>query len=481
LSDNLRHVVNRISRIAFIVTCVLVVALCVVNFTTLFLTAELRLLVIMIGVLPAVMFVFSHAAYESQSSINCMPIRSKILSLVTVCFLLLPMVLLVVRHSVFRVDVLWLAKLLSLLTLSTIAGIIIRSDSGSGTIRAFLTHLHGIMWQVWDEPEENPIRKCDIDPDKIRQDRSRIYVDKSTLVVFQKTLLCPYTDSVSAFRLIDLVDGFTNIQNLAVLDVGGGDGALSAQFLRMLVSAGSTVSEIAMIDPVDWSKEYVASLGAVGIAGDRIRYTQSGIEEYPIERQYDIVLACHSLYAPFDQYSDASIRKGLVNRVISMREEHGIAILSLASRVGRSYDFKQRALLHVYGDNILDVAGEDLTSLLTEYHNTKYERFDSWINLTEILKKYRAGDVRELESWLEYFLRVPVRGHVDRLKSLYALLQEYIVPVKALSENEIQSFSKFSCGRPLDDIVLPHKVRLFCVGPKRTSGEKPLGISNAHQ
>ncbi len=413
-----------------------------------------------IAILPGALVAEGLYFYGSRAWDSPVGPRFYLMSLVSGALVMAPGALLVTRYmlpwphafEIIRLGVTgWALTFMVLLFMG-------RTPSGDSRLSiVLLGHIKSVMWDAWRN--DGAASVAGTDERDLRRRRGAFYSRKTGVLEFQRSLTCSIFDADCALSLLGQRRGAAPLR---VLDIGGGDGRFSARLLQGLRKDGSDIAEVVLVDPIDWEREYKATLSSV-VAPERITFENQGFEAFADDRQYDLVVASHSLYAVLDGATgvEGVAPEEWIRKLLARRAANGVALVIMASSRGTSYAFKNRALEAVTGAIPPDASAEGLRPHLQAAGKWREAYVDSVINLADILGAYRDGRVEPAAEWLSYFLRVSVPGkQTEQLSHLVEMLDGACVEMDEMHEDTIGRYT--TQGVPRTSRVLTHKTVVWC-------------------
>lgn len=458
---------KQLSRLLFVLTLALVCVVSVAGVWTFFFDVQTRLLVLILGSVPPALFVLAHALLEFNQPFRVVRRPILILSLLSLCLLYMPTFFVLSRHILLPVDWVNAATLIALVlfalllapALKPIADVIPDPTGLLPLVARLAEHLRAVMWDFRLEGTDV------LDHEHLPRKRVSALTDQKALRIFQSTLTTPERDAAAACSLLHSLPS-----EIAVLDVGGGDGAFTRFLTSGLSARGKRVLSITVVDPVDWASEYQGQFRNLQSL-PQLTFRRQRFADYDTTDRFDLVIASHSLYgecnvAPSERLE--RLRQVLFRLLAYRKNPGGVAIVALASGLGKSYQFKRYALARVFGEPLNDLVAEDLDGLFATIDVPNESRtVDNLIKLEEALTEAAAGSQGKLADWLEYFLRIP---SLDKSvpPNVWADLVEMLVnhteAFASLPESERGGYEQMaSIALSREDRVLPHKTRIWAL------------------
>lgn len=402
--------------------------------------------------------------YENKGHVACLNALFRWRSILTIVVLLWPGIVMIVRLSLLPVDYLIYARWLSQLTVFVFIANLAQLErfGPASPLFTLFSHMRKVMWGDAHVQESELFDVSDLDVSQIRGIRAKAFVDKASLKIFQKTLTCPEIEGHVAARMVPSSLG-GGADRISVLDIGGGEGTFTAELFKNIGLQPSCIHEIVLLDPIDWLSEYRASLSILGVEDRLITQQQIYLSQSETTVHYDVVLASHSLYQECDgDWKTTMLVEETIGRVLGRCKTGGVTIVVLASRNGRAYEFKRAALQQIFGGKLEDIAAEDFNFNL-KGNTVKSKYVDNIFDLGPLLAQYARKERDPLRRWLSYFLRYPFSDNEKESDRIVELLREYVVPLKALSEEEIAKYSSLRLLPSRHTSVLTHKVNITIV------------------
>ena len=449
---------KKISRFFFIVSYLIAVA----GYSSLVLGWEYncrsRTDAIALTLAPAFVFILCHYIFEKQAAMILLKKEFWGLSFITLAGMIVLPALFAFRFDIDR-KIIQLMEIkysasrsiaLSVLFLLAVNIIVFIMKQGNDTniLLKLILHVKKIMWDIkwYDE---------DLDNSRIAKSRSFHYRDKSILGDFQDTLTCQDNDAYVVNSLLL----YSPLKTISILDIGGGEGKLTSNILKTLSEKRNQISELVMVDPVDWKREYIENVKDV-IPELSVKVIQKPFEAFDEKVTYDLVIASHSLYACFD-LNNREKKNEIIGKMLSYRADGGIAIIVLASIYSRAYNFKNSALNYIYGKEIKDLTAEEFKQYICE--PVVEIRQDDLFDLGDYLELYDQGYPDKITNWLSYFLRVDIKSLNDQhIGKIVKILKWHVVKLPSLSESEVTHYIELA-GITKMSQVLPHKVIIHAI------------------
>lgn len=377
-------------------------------------------------------------------------------SIFAVLLLYLPTVILILRFKLLSVE-----NILSFKILASLPLILLVLDWGqefiTHRVSKFLApithHIKYVMWDSWDKND------CELSPKTHWPEHRKMqFRSLDDLRFFQSTLTCPKVDSTVVGERCCRI--WKPGSQISVIDIGGGDGCFTANLLHSLNNCSLKVRDLLMVDPVDWRIDYNASLGAGH--GIHVDYKRMSLFEAPTDRQYDLVLASHSLYADLDGSGSSTHVEEALKRLERWRKPNGALVIVLSSRRSTALRFKERAFRILFGDSVPEIAAEDLISPLAG-KGGEPEYVDDLIDLTSALTDWDNGNQVAIGRWLNYFLRFPISENPTILRCLVEELKPWVQPFESLPQTEQDRYGRLGFDFARVARVLPHKVAIWTI------------------
>jgi hypothetical protein len=462
LSNNLKTGVASLLKTLFIVSCTLYVFFCILLITKKYFSTEARTMIIVISAIPAFSFALALYFHENYLVATNQEFYFEVKSFFCILLLLFPPFAFAFRYNIFDIDK---QSLITVMASSFLIFIFIQvplsqklTQLENHSVGKFFIHMRFVMWSFWDN-KEIPLIVSNYNKDI----RKRHYANIHDLKVFQQTLTCAIPDSQCALNMIPQQ---WSKKNLAVLDIGGGDGVFSKLLLEGLKKKGCSFSRLVMIDPANWDGLYKKNLSSI-IAENKIEIIHTTFKDYEKRGNiFDFVIASHSLYSELDLYENRieEIFNNVIIPLKSLVRKNGIMIATLASMKGISYRFKKQSLGLLFGKSIVDATSELLwQAFQNDRHSIELECSDSAFDLTDLWYNYKTGQVDQLYSWLNYFLRYDMNSISNMEKDmLIEFLNNNLLKFDRLCNVQKDYFRKFSSTNFNESsFVLPHKIEVL--------------------
>ena len=421
------------------------------------LSKEVRSVLVFAASAQVFLFLVGLYFYEHTRYIKGLSRLDTLLSSATCFLLLLPAAYLVFRFDAPEAYRHWIVSAIAIPWVLQIVGFCVAGFSlgeRSGTVARVTGFIRLVMLDHWNQTATRP----QDDKEAVAETRPPLYIDKESILAFQKTLSCQIRDSAECAKRCSLA---TPRDDLRILDIGGCEGDFTSCFIKNLNTRGHTVVAVTNVDPAEWETEYRKTLDKLV---DGIDFQQEGFESYEeTPGQFDIVLASHSLYAVLDLHRTTDEdRRQSIQKLIGYARPGGYAFIILAAPRARSYCFKERALGDLLGFEPPDATSNTIDRLLTEI-GFESTCVDNVMQMTRLLKDFRGGKKEGLIQWLSYFLRIDcTRIDPIDLLELHKTLCSYIVRCDSLSEKLCEELTKLTQLQITTwSEVLPHKSMVY--------------------
>lgn len=451
--DNTSVALGKAGRTLFGASLAVTAAVSAVALTSVQFTRTARLIVAIVGLLPLAAYLLFLYVAERRWPDRTKPPAEVLASAAAVIFISAPVLFLtlrwvvpsdLLRGTVRAIVVTQLAYLVAFLSGKPL--------NREHYVFALWNAIRRVMIGVWSYDDATPVPEAEMQA--WQRSRARFYVAPESLATFQETYSGMEFEAEALAAYVRKHDA----RQLSLLDIGCGEGWLSARLCAALTSAGCTVRQIVAIDPIPLAESYRRNLKSVGVDESRIVWKPSRFEDSVTDAKYELVVASHSLYGVIDNRrlnASASIE-----RLTSFLAPGGVALVTLASRRGRAYRFKRDALRFLTGYDNQDLSAEDLDASIPLVQTSMRMVIDSVFDLTRINEDFSQGKMTGATQWLSYFLRVRLEDD-DVIRELYRMLLEASLEGHELPESQIALFG--TGHRPVipESLVLPHKTVLF--------------------
>lgn len=414
---------------------------------------------VIVSSLPMFLFLFSFYIYENIYALKRTTTELKVKSIIWILYLSLPALFVIFRFNPFLSDI----KVGSISVVTTILFLIFGGNWNDNiTIKSLrlFGDIKYIMFDFWNKSKKKTEYEAKHFVQDLTSERKPLYIEKYALEIFQSSISCPKFDVEAAFSNDKLS---TLNKNITVLDIGGAEGEFTKYLLEKYTSQTlKKIDKIQVVDPVDFIQNYRERMKGM-IEVTKIFYSQEPYESWAptASESYDLVIASHSLYAAIDN-KNSSV-ENLIKKLKSNKAPNGKIIVVLASREGRAYTFKKKALSIILGVEKEDIDANVFKQELSDAYAS--QKTDNIIDLTSLLQEFEEGKQENLVLWLSYFLRIDKKnltGH--NLNRIVKLLRFFSQPLYELNEEKIITYIATAYPKPLDrntSIVLSHKTEII--------------------
>jgi hypothetical protein len=387
-----------------------------------------RVLLWIIGILPSWALTISLGLTAAKTR-RSPPLGA---SIVTATAMLLPVLIAVFFHDVPREwDTLrnWLGSAIGIGLAAVVFRLLFSGKSKvpeKGPISEIATLAADILWYDWiDDPSIDKRRTVILAPHRT-QDGGRVSVDQKEIAA--RLSFDAYSEAQS---LRQFQSRFSGVQldgrriaevvvrhcrqigqadEIRILDIGGANGELTANFLNALRETSQTSRlTVHCIEASGFRQEYRSRVSSFASEVRVIEGVFPAASLNLTRNSYDIILASHSLYSVLDDTTRSE--REIPSHLRRLLKPSGLAIVILSSNRSRYFHLRVRLRARLFPAEMLaqDSCAESLALLLEHVGPSRLVRYDTSRVIDNVidlggLDIEGSGEV-ELRAWLSYVLR----------------------------------------------------------------------------
>jgi hypothetical protein len=306
-------------------------------------------------------------------------------------------------------------KLMGIYALALIAFLwrnFVRGSSvrASGYLAETIDFAADVLWHEWRreavETAPSPTAFDVPQAEMMARLSARAYSSTPALQAFQATFSGVVGDgAVIAEVAIDAQPDILSASELRVLDIGGGEGEVTAGVLAAFRQHGYSKNvTVYSVEPADVESAYVSKLAAVNA---RVIPAATDLQSFAAAKlpaACQLVLASHSLYAPIDDrgFENHNIVSAIANNIT----DEGVALILLSSAHSQYWKLRYALRASLFpGERIVDTCWENVTALQALEVRRGGLYLEREIVMDNVIELPRRDDELQMRRWLAYALR----------------------------------------------------------------------------